>query len=44
MREKIYIPNKNIVEFCKNEKIANICFPKGIKTNYEEFNAIVKPD
>ena len=39
-----YIPNKNIVEFCKKEKIANICFPKGIKTNYEEFNAIVKPD
>ena len=39
-----YIPNKNIVEFCKSEKIANICFPKGIKTNYEEFNAIVKPD
>ena len=23
-----YIPNKNIVEFCKNEKIANICFLK----------------
>ena len=39
-----YIPNKYIVEFCKNQKIANICFPKGIKTNYEKFNAIVKPD
>ena len=44
IKDLCYIPNKNIVEFCKNEKIANICFPKGIKTNYEEFNAIVKPD
>ena len=38
------IPNKKIVEFCKSEKIVNICFPKGIKENYEEFNAFVKPD
>ena len=44
IKDFCYTPNKNIVEFCKNEKIANICFPKGIKTNYEEFNAIVKPD
>ena len=39
-----FIPNKKIVEFCKSEKIVNICFPKGIKENYEEFNAFVKPD
>ena len=39
-----YIPNKHIVEFCKREKIANICFPKGIKKNYEEFNIFVNPD
>ena len=25
-------------------KIPNICFPKGIKNKYEEFNKIVKPD
>ena len=28
----------------QRKKIANICFPKGIKTQYEEFNKIVKPD
>ena len=39
-----YIPNKHIVEFCKREKIANICFPKGIKKNFEEFNIFVNPD
>ena len=39
-----FIPNKKIVEFCKSEKIVNICFPKGIKENYEEFNVFVKPD
>ena len=39
-----YFPNKRIVEFCKNEKILNICFPKGIKDKYEDFNIIVKPD
>ena len=39
-----YIPNARIVEFCKKEKIPNICFPKGIKENYEKFNHIIKPD
>ncbi len=39
-----YIPNAKIVEFCKKEKIPNICFPKGIKGKYREFNEIVKPD
>ena len=39
-----FIPNAKIVEFCKKEKISNICFPKGIKKNYEKFNQIVKPD
>ena len=37
-------PNLNIVEFCKQKKIPNICFPKGIGKNYEKFNNIVKPD
>ena len=33
-----------IVDFCKEKKIPVICFPKGIKENYKEFNNIVKPD
>ena len=39
-----YIPNKKIVDFCRNNKIATICFPRGIKENYEIFNKFVKPD
>tara|TARA_X000000368_G_scaffold363210_1_gene308239 strand:+ start:1719 stop:2669 length:951 start_codon:yes stop_codon:yes gene_type:complete len=39
-----YIPNLKIVEFCKSKKIPVICFPKGIKENYIEFNNMVKPD
>ena len=39
-----YIPNLKIVEFCKKNKIPVICFPKGIKENYKEFNNIVKPN
>ena len=37
-------PNLKIVEFCKEKKIPVICFPKGIKESYKEFNKIVKPD
>jgi uroporphyrinogen decarboxylase len=39
-----YGPNLKIVNFCKIKKIPIICFPKGIKENYLEFNNIVKPD
>ena len=39
-----YIPNLKIVKFCKEKKIPVICFPKGIKENYLEFNNIVEPD
>jgi len=39
-----YIPNLKIVEFCKNNKIPVICFPRGINENYKEFNKIVKPN
>ncbi len=39
-----YVPNLKLVEFCRNEKIPNICFPKGINKNYENFNNQVKPD
>ncbi len=39
-----YIPNLKIVEFCKEKKIPVICFPRGIKENYKEFNNVVKPN
>ena len=39
-----FTPNAKIVEFCKKEKIPNICFPKGIKEKYKDFNEIVRPD
>ena len=39
-----YIPNLKIVNFCKERKIPVICFPRGIKENYNEFNKIVKPN
>tara|TARA_B110000902_G_C14150096_1_gene529179 strand:+ start:22 stop:972 length:951 start_codon:yes stop_codon:yes gene_type:complete len=39
-----YIPNLKIVEFCKSNKIPVICFPKGLKDNYKEFNNVVKPN
>jgi len=44
IKDLCYIPNLKVVEFCKKEKIPNICFPKGIKEKYEEFNNFVKPD
>ncbi len=44
IKDLCYIPNRKIVEFCKKENIPNICFPRGIKENYEEFNNFVKPD
>mgnify|MGYP001335521339 CR=1 FL=1 len=39
-----YIPNLKIVEFCKDNKIPVICFPRGINANYKEFNNLVKPN
>ena len=39
-----YIPNRRLVEFCNKNKIPVICFPKGIKENYKDFNIEVKPD
>ncbi len=44
LQDFCYKPNAQIVEFCRNKKIPNICFPKGIKQNYEKFNNLVKPD
>ena len=39
-----YNPNLKIVDFCKKKKIPVICFPRGIKENYKEFNNIVRPN
>ena len=39
-----YSPNSKIVEFCKKKEIPVICFPRGIKENYKDFNSLVKPD
>ncbi len=39
-----YTPNLKIVDFCKRKKIPVICFPRGIKENYKEFNNLVKPN
>ena len=44
IRNYCYLPNAKIIEFCKNNGIPNISFPKGIKEKYKEFNQIVKPD
>lgn len=39
-----YLPNYKIVEFCKKKDIPVICFPRGIKENYKDFNSLVKPN
>jgi len=39
-----YVPNSKIVEFCKKKRIPVICFPRGIKEKYKDFNNLVKPD
>ena len=39
-----YIPNLKIVEFCKKNNIPVICFPKGIKERYKDFNDLVNPN
>ena len=44
IKEYCYVPNAKIVDFCNKKGIANICFPKGIKEKYQEFNKFVKPD
>ena len=39
-----YEPNLKLVNFCKENKIPVICFPRGIKDNYMKFCQIIKPD
>ena len=36
-------PNLRLVDFCKENNIPVVCFPKGIGKNYKKFNDIVKP-
>jgi len=44
LQKYCYIPNLKIVNFCKEKKIPVMCYPKGLNTNYREFNNVVKPD
>ena len=44
IRKLCYEPNLKIVNFCKQKKIPVICFPKGIKEKYLDFNEMVKPN
>jgi uroporphyrinogen decarboxylase len=44
LNEYCYKPNSSLVNFCNNNNIPTICFPKGLKKNYKEFNENVKPD
>ena len=39
-----YIPNLKIVEFCKQEKIPSICFPKGLKEKYATSEPEISPE
>jgi len=42
--EYCFTPNKNLVNFCKDNEIPVICFPKGLKDNYKKFLEKVKPN
>ena len=44
LNDYCFTPNTKITNFCKKQKIPIICFPKGIKEKYEDFNNIVRPD
>ena len=44
LNDYCYTPNAKILNFCRIQKIPTICFPKGIRERYEDFNNIVKPD
>ena len=44
LREYCYNPNKSLVEFCRNNNIPSICFPRGLRDNYKKFIEEVKPD
>ena len=44
LKDFCFNTNFEIIKFCKSKNIPNICFPKGIKDKYKDFNKFVKPD
>ena len=44
LKKFCFIPNAKLVDYCLKENIPNICFPKGLRENYEKFNNLVKPN
>ena len=44
IKEFCFEPNAEIVKFCRKNQIPNICFPKGLKRKFKDFNEFVKPD
>tara|TARA_B100000886_G_scaffold337857_1_gene299461 strand:+ start:783 stop:1733 length:951 start_codon:yes stop_codon:yes gene_type:complete len=44
LEEYCFTPNKSLVNFCRENEIPSICFPKGLKNNYKKFLKKVKPD
>ena len=44
LNEFCYKPNKSLVNFCKENNIPSICFPRGLKENYKNFLKEVRPD
>ena len=44
LNEYCYEPNKSLTNFCKENEIPSICFPKGLKEKYKNFIEVVKPD
>ena len=44
IKEFCFKPNAEIVKFCRKNEIPNICFPKGLKKKFKDFNEFVKPD
>ena len=44
LEDYCYTPNLKLVKFCKSKKTPVICFPRGIKKNYLDFNKMIQPD
>ena len=44
IKKLCFVPNGKITDYCKKKKISVICFPKGLKEKYKDFNNFVKPD
>ncbi len=44
LNEYCYEPNKSLINFCKENEIPSICFPKGLKEKYKNFIETVKPE